>query len=53
MATHGSLEWSSQPRKVQDVTFDNEALMEFEERMHALDEAVAVLREELEKIENN
>lgn len=51
LAVHGSLEFSSQPREVQDVTFDKEALIQFEKRMQDLDEAVAVLEGELEKIE--
>ena len=50
LAVHGSLEFSSQPSEVQDVTFDKEALSQFAQRMHGLDEAVAVLEDELEKL---
>jgi hypothetical protein len=52
LAVHGSLKFSSQPREVQDVILDDEALNQFKQNMHDLDGAVAVLIEELEKLEN-
>ena len=51
LAVHGSLKFSSQPREVQDVTFDDEALSQFEERMYDLDDAVKVLLGELKSLE--
>lgn len=51
LAVHGSLGFSSQPSEVQDVTFDDEALIQFTERMHDFDEAVAVLERKLEELD--
>lgn len=51
LCAHGSLKFSTQPHEVRDVILNGEALSQFEERMYSLDEAVTVLKGELEKLE--
>jgi len=50
LCVHGSLKFSTQPHEVLDVILNSEALSQFEERMDNLDEAVIVLKGELEKL---
>ncbi len=50
LCVHGSLKFSTQPHEVRNVTLNSEALSQFEGRMHNLDEAVIVLKGELEKL---
>jgi len=51
LATHGTVTFSSQPREVQDVTFDDESLQQHYDAMTRLDAAVFKLEEELRRLE--
>jgi len=51
VATHGSVAFSSQPREVQDITFDDESLQQHHDAMTKLDQAVFMLEEELKHLE--
>jgi len=51
LCTHGSLKFFTQPHEVRNVTFNNKALNQFEERMYSLDEAVIILKNKLDKLE--
>ena len=51
LAVHGSLEFSAQPSEVQEVTFDEDALSQFTESMHDLDEAVLILEKKLKELD--
>ena len=51
LATHGSVAFSSQPREVQDVTFDEESLQQHHDAMTQLDRAVFRLEQRLRRLE--
>lgn len=51
LATHGSVAFSSQPREVQDVTFNDESLQQHHDAMTKLDQAVFILEEELKHLD--
>ncbi len=51
LATHATLAFSTQPRNVQDVTFDEQSLQQYEDAMTQLDGAVFRLEQELKHLE--
>ena len=47
LATHGTLDFSSQPKDVQNITFNEKLLQQYQEAMFILDEAVSRLEKTL------
>ena len=51
LAVHGYLKFSNQPDTVQEITFDDNALIQFTENMEKLDKEIVLLEKKLKDIE--